>query len=272
MHHQSKPKFMTRYFTFIVSPFLLLGLLLMTGCDTEPPNPIEFEWADEVNLGEEIHSAILSNADKFPILNKGQYEEAYAYIDGLMDDFMATGKVIHSHDTHWEVTLIESDDILGGFTTPGGFIYLTTGLLKSLEHEDEFAAILAHEITYSDKSYATQLLEMLHGVNLLIDVSLGSNEEMALNLAQKLNSVPHTQSSVEGADKFAVNMLCDLQYDATALLDVLARMEGMPDNQWLLTRPSFEERTSLIEASLEQLACTEEPYTDTYTEFINLLP
>ncbi len=44
-------------------------------------------------------------------------------------------------------TLIESDE-MNAFAAPGGFIFITTGLYKSLENEEQLATVLAHEIAH----------------------------------------------------------------------------------------------------------------------------
>ena len=54
----------------------------------------------------------------------------------------------HSGVTYkWHFGVIKSDAI-NAFAMPGGYILLASGLLKTLESEDELAFILAHEVAH----------------------------------------------------------------------------------------------------------------------------
>src|SRR5690606_19244759 len=54
-------------------------------------------------------------------------------------------KVSHRPDLEYTVTVLDSQDI-NAFTTGGGFVYITRGILAFLNSEAELAAVLGHEI------------------------------------------------------------------------------------------------------------------------------
>jgi hypothetical protein len=53
------------------------------------------------------------------------------------------------------VVLLDSE-IINAFAAPGGFVFVSTGMLDFVENEDELAFVLAHEISH---------IEMDHGLN-----------------------------------------------------------------------------------------------------------
>lgn len=55
----------------------------------------------------------------------------------------------------YRVVLLTSDTI-NAFAAPGGFIFITTGLLNILPNEDALAAVLAHEVAHIVKRHALQ--------------------------------------------------------------------------------------------------------------------
>ena len=57
------------------------------------------------------------------------------------------------------VILFDAPDKINAFAAPGGFVFVTTGLLNFVEDEDELAFVLAHEIAH---------IEMDHGLNAII--------------------------------------------------------------------------------------------------------
>ncbi len=51
------------------------------------------------------------------------------------------------------------EKVPNAFALPGGYIYITTGLLPLLETEDELACIMAHEIIHSNNRHAIRQLQ-----------------------------------------------------------------------------------------------------------------
>lgn len=54
------------------------------------------------------------------------------------------------------VILLDEPGVVNAFATPGGFVFITTGMLDFVKNEDELAFVLAHEIAH---------IEMDHGLN-----------------------------------------------------------------------------------------------------------
>ena len=58
-----------------------------------------------------------------------------------------TGGRFRSRGYRYRFQVVDSDDI-NAFAVPTGYIFMTRGLLESLESDNEVAAILAHEIAH----------------------------------------------------------------------------------------------------------------------------
>ncbi len=54
---------------------------------------------------------------------------------------------------HYEVRVLKLDDVMNAFSLPGGYTYITTKMLDSMESEDELAAVLAHEFVHADRAH-----------------------------------------------------------------------------------------------------------------------
>ena len=50
-------------------------------------------------------------------------------------------------DLPWHFAIVRSDS-LGAFATPGGYVFVTTGLVALMRDESELAGVLAHEISH----------------------------------------------------------------------------------------------------------------------------
>ncbi len=93
---------------------------------------------------------------------------------------------------------VESDEV-NAFAVPGGFVFVTTGMLKFLKDEDELAAILGHEMGH---------MELRHGMK-----SVG--KESVLKLFSLMKEVATTTSTAGNGAKAAARQ------QLTALADEL---------------------------------------------------
>ena len=75
-------------------------------------------------------------------------------------------------DLKWQFGVLDSDNI-NAFATPGGYVFITTGLLARLKNEAELAGVLAHEIAHVVKKHHLTALRkgagMQAGANILAE-------------------------------------------------------------------------------------------------------
>jgi predicted Zn-dependent protease len=71
-------------------------------------------------------------------------------------------------------TVIESEQI-NAFATPGGYVYIYTGLLDRIKNEAELAAVTAHEISHVVARHSVKRLQSAVGVGLLEQIAFGGN-------------------------------------------------------------------------------------------------
>ena len=104
-----------------------------------------------------------------------QYQNAYNYLQGITDEILNSGNVTYRDEFVWKIHIIEDDEVLNAFATPGGYIYVYTGLIKFLENEDDLAGVMGHEIAHSDQRHSVKQLQKMYGVQILLSVVLGES-------------------------------------------------------------------------------------------------
>ena len=126
------------------------------------------------------------------------------------------------------VIIIDDDKLVNAFAAPGGFIFISTGMLNFLESEDELAFVLAHEIGH---------IELDHGLNAVIQKTSG-------DLFKKgAGGMGVSDSFFGGMIDFAENGYSkDLEMEADGRGAILAVRAGYDVNAALNVIKKFEKK------------------------------
>ena len=120
--------------------FIAMGALLLTHCASNPvsggKDVVLMSEQQERQLGAQAHQDIL--------------REYAALANPTLQGYVnAIGQKLaqHSHrsDLQWSFTMLDSADV-NAFSLPGGYVYITRGLMAYLNTEAELAGVLGHEI------------------------------------------------------------------------------------------------------------------------------
>lgn len=150
------------------------------------------------------------------------------------------------------------DKAPNAFATPGGYIFVTHGLLKLLKDESELAAVLAHELVHVNHKHMYMKVrakkEVSTGETIGRILSRGAGD-IGKSLSQAVTAGMKTlleegltQANEIDADTTGVIYMSSLGYDPSAMnrvLDRLAKMKGK--SVFHKTHPPFDARIKSIE-------------------------
>jgi predicted Zn-dependent protease len=121
---------------------LLAASLLATSCST---NPATGERQVAL-IGEAQEVAMGKEADQQVVQSLGLYDNAelQQYVDRLGQQLARESE---RPDLPWTFRVVD-DASVNAFAIPGGFIYMTRGIMTHLNSEAELATILGHEIAH----------------------------------------------------------------------------------------------------------------------------
>jgi hypothetical protein len=133
---------------------------------------------------------------------------------------------------------------------PGGFVFVTRGLLDEIESDDELAGILAHESAHVSKRHATQQIGENLLVLLLISQIKGKNADTYRTAAQVYNVLRVLNKSREHeaqADALGLGFAQTAGYDPNGLVRFFERLDANGREpgrlqQYLATHPSPRRR------------------------------
>jgi len=228
---------MTRWIRLLCWPLLTVALALQPGCErVENPATGEMEYTtlspeQEKQIGEQQHPRILQQFG-------GEYPdpELQAYVDEVGNRLAAASDL---PDTRFTFTLLDTD-VPNAFALPGGYVYITRGLLTLAENEAEMAGVLGHEIGHVTARHSAQRQTQATGAGLLATLgTIGAailGGEMAGRLAQQAAGVG-AQAYLAGysreqeleADQLGIRYLARADYDARAMASFLEKLNGQSE-------------------------------------------
>jgi Zn-dependent protease with chaperone function len=137
---------------------------------------------------------------------------------------------------------VMEDEELNAFAVPGGMIYVTRGILKKMESENELAFIIGHELGhFKHKDH----LRALGGRIVLgaASLMLGSDYGMAMSMTLEIGSAKYSQSAELAADAFGLEVMNCTYGSVTDATKMFEKMdEGDAWRYFVATHPAFEER------------------------------
>lgn len=206
---------------------VILGALSLTHCAQNPvtgdKNFVLMSEAQEILMGAQAHQDVL---------------KAYAALDnpGLQAYVNEVGQQLarqsHRPDLKWHFTVVDSPDV-NAFALPGGYVYITRGIMAYLNSEAELAGVVAHEIGHVTARHGVrqQSAQTAAGLGAALGSILvpGLNNQTGATLLQTL-----AQSWTAGygreheleSDRLGAQYLAKSGYSPQAMIEVIGVLKN----------------------------------------------
>jgi predicted Zn-dependent protease len=198
---------------------LLLASLNLVGCATNPvtgDSDLVFMSEDEeIAIGRKTHQEII---DHYGV-----------YDDQALNDYVQRvgrklAQVSHRNNLIYRFTVLDSPEV-NAFALPGGYIYITRGLLVYLNSEAQLAAVLGHEIGHVTARHAVRQHSAAMTTGILGAVIAAATDIPAAgdltNVAGTALVRGYGRSHELEADRLGSEYLARAGYDPNAMLDVI---------------------------------------------------
>ncbi len=238
--------------------------LLGPGCATNPATG----KSQFVLITEQQEIAMGRQADEEITASMGLYDdpEMQAYVQRLGAELAANSE---RPELDWSFKVID-DPIVNAFALPGGYIYVTRGIMTHLNSEAELVGVLGHEIGHVTARHSVSRLSKAQvatiglGVGMILSPELASFGDVA-QMGLGLLFLKFSRDDERQADELGVRYAVSGGYDAREMPEVFrtlqrvgeaARARGLPN--WLATHPDPENRAERV---AEMAAAPEIDYT-----------
>lgn len=262
---------------FIFS-FLVVSTFLLVNCrgGKELGSGINlFSVEQDKQLGAQVAAEIDGNQKEYPLLDSASNKEVYAYLYKIRDKILGSGEVKHKDDFAWRLRIIKDDSTLNAFCTPGGYIYVYTGIMKYLDNESQLAGVLGHEMAHADFRHSTRQMTKIYGVDVLLSIIAGNRQQLA-QITEGIIGLKFSREHESEADKGSVKFLCPTDYFADAgagFFQKIAAEGGTRTPEFLSTHPSPEGRIESFQNYKIELGCPgAKDYAAEYQAMLKKLP
>ena len=249
----------------------LVATLFLPGCATVQ-NPVTgknehtvMDEKSEMAEGAKAHPQILAEF--------GEYKnpQVQAYVNELGQRL---AKASQRPGLDWHFTVLDTP-VVNAFALPGGYVYVTRGIMAYMNNEADLAGVIGHEIGHVSARHGSQRAtrQQTAGIGVIAATVLGVLLESqglpgAANAASQASQglaagyvAKYSRGQESQADKLGAEYLSRLNYDPHNMVDVIkvlenqerfaadqARAEGHASRQggsdWLASHPSNEQRLS----------------------------
>lgn len=250
-----------------------LAAVLISGCVTEPSaltgenRSYGYTWQQELELGRKNDRALIQEMGLYP-------DDALAkYVSEIGERVLAnsslrqpdTPVIYRNLEFHFRVM---DSPVVNAFALPGGYVYVTRGLLAHLNNEAQLAVVLGHEITHVAARHASQqaLKQQWGQVGLLAGAVIGQgitgNEQFADQFLGvggsvfQMISLKYGRDAERESDTYGVDYAAKAGYavgESAAFFESLGRISskaGARIPTWQSSHPNPGER----ETRIKQLA------------------
>ncbi|MBI1806197.1 MAG: M48 family metalloprotease [Ignavibacteria bacterium] len=244
-----------------------------------------FPDSDDIKLGKQIDEEIRKNPKQYPIMQG--HPEVKQYVKEVGDKVLASPDITKRGIYAYQYEIIHDDSTINAFCTPGGYIYVYTGLLKFVDNEATLAGVMGHEIAHAELRHATQRMTSQYGLQAVIGLVLGQNPgqiaDITGNLFGGLALLANSRADEAQADEYSIKYLSSTKYFPGAITNFFEKMSekkggkgGGGLERFLSTHPLDQDRIDHVNQLLAGMgnpkASDANLFTQRYQTFRKKLP
>lgn len=268
---------------------VLLGVSLLSACGTQMVNPatgkterLVMDERAEIAEGQKGHEQVMQ---EYGVYNNPAVQ---SYVNNLGQRLASQS---HRSNLTWHFTVLDSPEI-NAFALPGGYVYVTRGIMAYMESEADLAGVMGHEIGHVTAKHGAQRATKQQDAGLgvfaasilgavLESQGVSGAGQMASTISQNVAAgyiASYGREQELQADGLGAEYLSRSQYNPTNMIDVIrvleqqekfaqdqARLAGKDVSDapsWLSSHPSNAQRLADIQRLATQYKKPGSSYKD----------
>lgn len=215
----------------------------------------------EFQLGFQVHEQLKKDNTKFL-----QNQAVELYVDSLASKL--AGEANKERQVGWKWFVIDDPQTVNAFATPGGRVYVYTGLLLAADSEAEIVGVLGHEMGHVVGRHSARQLVAAYGLETVANMALGQNAaevaQLTAGLAGKTAQLAYGRDMELEADQYGARYSSRAGYDPRGLATFFEKLKAKygdtgPVMTFFSSHPANSDRINRVTALIaeEQLTGTE---------------
>ena len=165
----------------------------------------------------------------------------------------------------WQVFVIDDPKQVNAFATPGGYLFVYSGLLMAADNEAQLAGVWGHESGHVVARHSAQQMVNTMGAETVIQMALGQNPNqlasLAANLAEKGALLAYSREDETQADEYGARYSAQAGYDPHGIIQFFEKLKTMEGNQpafakYLSDHPATEDRITHLQQYIKDKGLT----------------
>jgi beta-barrel assembly-enhancing protease len=197
----------------------------------------------EVALGRQINEQLLSQ--KFKRYSNSGVQQYIDEIGQKLADESDRSSIPYTFQ------VVEGEEV-NAFATMGGYVYVTTGLVKLAENEAQLASVIAHEIGHiAGKHAVKQMRERAVTSGVLTAAGLDNSTAVNIGVELALNR-PNSREDEYEADQKGLENMSRAGYATGAMVDFMEKLvNGRSVPTFLSTHPATTNRIAKLNEEID---------------------
>lgn len=235
--------------TFLMAVFTFCGCATIYNPATEKEEIIIVTTPMEVALGKNVAMQV---ASQYTFIKEPQQLDRITHIGEKVTN------VSDRKDLKYHFAIIKDKEV-NAFSTPGGYIYINSGLIEKADDDNEIACVIGHEIGHVAARHIAKKLQAQLGYDILMNIAVNraggfKDFQKAVSITYDLISLGYSREDELLADRLGAKYAYKAGYDPYAMVSFLKKLKELDGGKmgpvFLRSHPYASKRIEMMEKEI----------------------
>ena len=166
--------------------------------------------------------------------------------------------VSHAPHIDWHFKPLNHDSV-NAFALPGGYIYVTKGMLKHMTSEAQLAGVLAHEAVHVTARHATNRMSEQIGLDILLAAALpeGTSQGVrtTIGITRQIAGLKFSRGDETESDEYGMQYMVDAGYNPYGMVETMQMLDELQQTQtieFLSSHPNPGSRVQYLRDKIQR--------------------
>lgn len=234
-----------------IGVWLLFGVLLCLGCGSCSVNPVTgekqfilFPAGQDVELGRKWAPQV--EKELGGRLENANVQNYVSFVGQKIANVSGTSDYVFTY------TVLNNDEV-NAFALPGGYVFVTKGMLKQLKSEAQLAAVLGHETAHVTARHVAEAISWQIGVDMLLSAVITDKTPQSVvttsRFAIQIAGLRFSRADELQSDSLGMDYMVKAGYSPYGMVETMEMLEKQRDSmpiEFLSSHPSPSNRSAIL--------------------------